>query len=358
MQGIAAHLLAKERRIICQWATGCGKSRVAIRFLKDNPYMNCLILVPEQDNINNWIEEFNDAGQPIANVVVACYASLHKYTDTKWDLLVLDEVPHIDTDKRIAMLRSVTGDYVLALGAVVDEEETASLEYVYGHFVKSSISLERAIEMNILPTPKVFIMHLQMDDTIRKYKYNGSSYTAAGYYRVLNRQVERARDEYNLKPNKMTRQKMLRAGNTRKRFLGSQKDDAIRRICAKLEEKDRRYLCFCSSIPQANAIGGNHAYTSKTDKSAKLLERFNVGEINSLFVVGKLIEGQNLKDVHCGVLGQIGGTERISVQAIGRIMRSKEPRVYIPIFDDTKDESFLYTVTSNIPERYIKHYKF
>jgi len=65
-----------------------------------------------------------------------------------------------------------------------------------------------------------------------------------------------------------------------------------------------------------------------------------------------------LNDIDCGVIGQIGGTERITVQAIGRILRAKEPVIYIPIFDGTKDHSFLYTITNNISADYIKHCKF
>jgi len=29
--------------------------------------------------------------------------------------------------------------------------------------------------------------------------------------------------------------------------------------------------------------------------------------------------------------------------------------VYIPVFDDTKDDSFLYTLTNNVSKDYIKH---
>ena len=75
-------------------------------------------------------------------------------------------------------------------------------------------------------------------------------------------------------------------------------------------------------------------------------------------MVGKLIEGQNLNDIDCGILGQIGGTHRITVQEMGRIMRSQNPIIYIPIFDDTKDESFLRTATDNVPMEYISHYNF
>lgn len=357
LQGIAAHRLAKEHRLICQWCTGAGKSNIALQFLKANPWMTCLVLVPEQNNIENWKVEFTKFGIPMELVRVACYASFHKYKDTKWDLVVFDEAPHVDTEKRREICTSVKGDYILALGALIDEEETKALEDAYGTFEKSYVSLKQAIEWGILPSPTVCICHMSLDDTARNIIYQGRNLTEKETYRHIVSKVDKAVDEYNSHPNKFTRNRMLRAGSERKRFLGKLKDRAIGRICKALEEKNIRFLCFCSSISQAEALGGDHAFTSKTPASMHLLEKFNNHEIDSLYVVGKLIEGQNLNDIHRGVIGQLGGTSRITIQSIGRIMRSEKPIIYLPIFDGTKDDSFLYTVTSNIPQDYIKHYK-
>ena len=358
LQGIAARRLADSRRLVCMWATGVGKTRVALRFLEEHPSLNCLILVPEDDNIKNWRAEFQKFNVSDKNVTIACYASLHKYLHTGWGLIVLDEVPHTDTEKRTAMLKTIDGDYVLALGAVVDEQEMNSLQSVYGKFDVSRITLERAIEAGWISRVTVNVMHLQMDDEHPVYWYKGKAYTEKGYYGILNNKVEVAYNTYNQKANSFNKLKMLSAGNERKRFLGKRKEDAIRRICQRIEEKGKRFLCFCSSIEQAEKLGGDNAYTSKSSKSQAHLERFNNHEINSLFVVGKLIEGQNLNDIDCGIIGQLGGTQRISVQQIGRIIRSANPVVYIPVFDGTKDDSFLYTVTSNISRDCIKHYKF
>ncbi|MBQ3949734.1 MAG: DEAD/DEAH box helicase family protein [Bacteroidales bacterium] len=358
LQELAVNRLASEKRLLCQWATGTGKSNVALKFLRANPETTCLILVPEQNNIENWTTEFTKFGVPMELVRVACYASLHKYADTQWGLIVLDEVPHIDTDLKKALCQRIQGEYVLALGAVVDEDELATLEEVYGKFSKSYVSLQKAIEWEILPSPTVFILHMQLDNTYRKYWYKGRPYTAKQMYSIYSDEVSSYADSYAAKPNPRVKQMMYQAGNKRKRFLGKLKDDAIAYVCRRLEKKGRRFICFCSSIKQAEALGGDKAFTSKSPMSMQHLSKFNNHEINSLYVVGKLIEGQNLVDIDCGVIGQIGGTSRITVQEIGRVMRSENPRIYIPVFDDTKDDSFLYTLTSNIPERYIKHYNF
>lgn len=356
LQEIAAHKLAKETRLLCQWATSTGKSGVALRFLKDNPGMDCLILVPEQNNITNWQVEFDKFRVDRSKAVIACYASFHKYCNTKWDLLVFDEVPHIDTELRRAVCSSVKGEFILALGAVVDEDERAALENAYGPFYVSTVTLQQGIVWGIIPKPLICIIHLELDSTTKRFMYQGHKETALERYQRLLQQVNKAKADYENSDSVYNKQRMLRAGNERKRFLGMQKHQAIQALCRKLDENKRRYLCFCTSIRQATSLGGKNAFTSQTLKSEKVLERFNNHEIDSLFAVSKLIEGQNLVDIERGIITQLGGTPRITVQMIGRVLRSKNPVIYIPVFDDTKDDSFLWTVTSNIPADCIKHY--
>lgn len=346
IQSLATHILAKNKRLILQWATGVGKSAVAIKFLRDNSKFNCLILVPEENNIKNWENEFRYWNVSMDDVNIACYASFHKFKNTKWDLLVFDEAPHVDTVKRKAICQSVSGEYILALGAVLDEEEIDTLNKTYGEFGNWKITLDKAIKMNLLPPPTVYILHMQMDESDKKK------------YESILRNIEGAKATFNNSPTKYNQIRMLRYGNDRKRFLGSIKDKAAAKICAALELKEKRFICFCSSIAQAESLGGENAFTSKTPKSMKILDKFNNHEINSLYVVGKCIEGQNLVDIDCGVIVQLGGKSRITVQACGRVMRSANPIIYLPVFDETKDNSFLYTITSNISKDYIKHYNF
>lgn len=358
LQNLAVKRLEKEKRLICQWATGAGKSNIALKFLRNHPDFTCLILVPEQNNIQNWYDEFEKFQVNSDKVSIVCYASFHKHLHTEWDLLVFDEMPHVDTERRIAICNSVSGKYILALGALVTEDERASLESVYGTFDKHLVSLSTAIRIGILPSPTVKVLHLKLDDTYKKYWYKGRVYTAKERYWYLQKKVDSAKETFKRASNKYNEKQLLLAGSERKRFLGELKEDAIQRICDHLCLRKRRFLCFCSSIDQANKLGKDHAFTSETPTSMKLLERFNNHEIDSLFVVGKLIEGQNLNDIQVGVIGQLGGTQRITVQSIGRIMRSESPLIYVPVFDGTKDDDFLRTLTANISAEYIKHYNF
>lgn len=358
LQDSAVRRLETEKRLICQWATGCGKSNILLKFLKKHPDFSCLVLVPEQNNIQNWKDEFEKFNVDSSKVTILCYASFHKQVQTHWNVICFDEMPHVDTERRLTICNSVSGDYILALGAVVSREERESLESVYGSFDKSVLGLTHAVRMGILPSPSVRVLHLQLDDTRKSYWYKGRVYTAKERYDYLQIKVKKARDLYMSVPNNGTEKMLLQAGSERKRFLGELKEDALRRICDALNLKNKRFLCFCASIDQANKLGKDHAFTSETPASMRLLEKFNNHEIDSLYVVGKLIEGQNLNDIEVGVIGQLGGTQRITVQSIGRIMRSASPIIYVSVFDGTKDDEFLRTLTDNIPAEYIKHYKF
>lgn len=354
----AVELLEQDKRLICMWATGSGKSNVVLKFLQKHPGFRTLILVPEQNNIQNWYDEFDKFGVLTFGVEIMCYASFHKQEHSNWDFLVFDEMPHVDTEKRKKICQSVSGNYILALGAVVTFEERQTLEQIYGKFKVSQFGLSKAIDNGILPHPMINVLHLTLDYKIPRYKHNGVTRSAEGYYKALNEEVKKATATFNKNASYINKQRMLQAGSARKRFLGMLKDDALEKVCGKLKENGKRFLCFCSSIEQANKLGEEYAFTSKTPTSMRLLERFNKKEINCLYVVGKLIEGQNLNDIECGVIGQLGGTDRITVQSIGRIMRSKNPQIYVLVFDHTKDISFLKTLTNNISDKYIKHYKF
>ena len=357
MQESAALTLSRYKRLICRWATGVGKSGVALRFLSGNPGLSTLIVVPEINNIDNWWAEFDKFGVSRDNVTIICYASLKNYADTEWGLLILDECPHVDTDLRAEVLGKIKAEHVLALGAVVSEEEQDVLESTYGHFHQSRVTLDMAISAGILPQPTVCVMHMQLDNIHRMYKYDGRLCTAKEVYDTINAKVNGAVLAYNSSSTVWNQRKMLKLGNERKRFLGEQKTRAMGIICENLKQRNRRFLCFCSSIKQAEQLGGEHAFTSKTPKSMDVLNRFNRHELDSLYVVGKLIEGQNLNDIDCGVIGQLGGQERITTQSIGRIMRSMNPVIYVPVYDGTKDDSFMYSLRSSISDRYIKHYK-
>ena len=91
--------LKDKHRVILKWATGCGKSKMCIDLINwvvggitHNP-VSVLFLVAERAHIQNWQDEFDkwQLKRGKLEVDIACYASLKKYKDYTYDIIVMDE---------------------------------------------------------------------------------------------------------------------------------------------------------------------------------------------------------------------------------------------------------------------------
>ena len=91
LQNKAVSLIQNNNIVALQWGTGIGKSKVAIDAIKLIKPLKVLLIVAETAHKNNWIEEFNKWDLNYDNIIIECYASLKKYRDTKWDLIIFDE---------------------------------------------------------------------------------------------------------------------------------------------------------------------------------------------------------------------------------------------------------------------------
>ena len=94
LQNEMSDYLNERGNLALQWATGIGKSRVAVNAVMDlfNQYgeeFRALIVVAEDAHKDNWREEFKKGLNPLVydwimpHVQIICYASLKNWRDTK-----------------------------------------------------------------------------------------------------------------------------------------------------------------------------------------------------------------------------------------------------------------------------------
>lgn len=391
LQSHTLSLIQKHKRVALQWCTGLGKSKAAIEManyiqdLEKEGNIKVLLVVAENAHKSNWREELSKWNFKSNDITIECYASLPKYKDTYWDLIIFDEAHHLGTDLKINILSSLITDYVILLSATLPDQIMYSITNVFGEFITSKITLKKAIEWEILPKPKVFLLPLTLDNkyqncviveewgkkekrvTIKcrmherwtyirnKIKYPNVtleiSCTQQQKYDYLTEQFEYWRRTFLMTRQEHTRNKWLQVGSKRKRFLGECKTDATKLLLHKL--KDKRFICFCSSIEQAEILGGKNSIHSKKDNSLDIIDNFNNKKIDSLFAVGMLQEGQNLTDIEAGIIIQLDGQERAFVQKFGRSLRAEDPIQFIFYYKNTRDMDYLENVLDGIDTEYI-----
>lgn len=389
LQRQSLQMIKNHSRIALQWCTGLGKSRAAIQaanYLSEQKEdFKALLVVAEVAHKGNWEEEFTKWKLKVPNIFIECYASLKKYRNTEWDLIIFDEAHHLGSDLRIDVLTSISSKNVILLSATLPDQTMQSITGIFGEFAISKITLKQAIEWGVLPKPKVFLVPLTLNNIYSnsiiieewgkkekritykckfnerwEYLRNKTKYpnvtleiycTQQQKYDYLTEQFEYWKTQFFRTRQDFTKNKWLQVGSKRKRFLGECKTDATRLLLHKLQ--DRRLICFCSSIEQAELLGGKNAIHSKSTNPLNVIESFNTKKIDSLFAVGMLQEGQNLTDIEAGIIVQLDGQERAFVQKFGRSLRADDPIQFIFYYKDTRDMDYLENVLEGIDIEHI-----
>lgn len=402
IQQKAVEMMKDTPLLILQWCTGLGKSKAAIDII--NSYcpnqsgfecawegieLRVLLVVAEIAHKKNWEEEFSKFESEFVwmnFVTVETYASLKNHKGEEYDLIILDEAHHAGSDLRMEILEEIKTEKVLALSATLPSDMWFKLGTLYGRRMSSfKISLQEAIDWGILPEPRLYLIPMTLDNTHPSqmiveewgtkakrrtvkcsiserwtYMKDKATYphmrleiecTELQKYIHLSDKIEFWKKQFFRTRNEGVKNKWLQFGSERKRYLGSLKDQKAQEVLDLI--KDKRYICFCSSIEQAEKLGGDNSIHSKKKGALNTIEDFNNKEIDNLFAIGMIQEGQNLVDIEVGVIIQLDGQERAFVQKSGRAMRAEEPLLFILYYRDTRDEEYLQKALEGINPDYI-----
>ena len=394
LNSAAIELLKTNNNIAIQAATGVGKSKMAIDLCyeiasKQIEPIRVLLVVAEIAHISNWNAEFVKWNWSFGTCTIICYASLKKYRNTDWDVIIFDEAHHLNSELRLDVFDTLSAKYRIFLSATLKDTLLYRLEESCGPIANLKMGLQDAFNADILPEPKIILIPLELDNTkynqiiieewgkkdkrlkaeclyADRWKYlrdkkrvpNGTLVihcTEKQKYEYFCEQFEYYKKRYMMCRNQVIKNKWLQCGSKRKVYLGLLKTATVVSLLTKLRKK--RLICFCTNIEQAEFLGGAYAVHSKKKERQMVIDAFNSKGINRLFAVGMLQEGVNLTDIQVGIIVQLDGEERSFIQRFGRTLRSDSPVQYIIYYKGTRDEEYLENALENIDKKYIKTYE-
>ena len=368
-------------------STGVGKTKITIDcinkvcdkvFSKENDRTDVLIVVDKKVHIQNWKDEFKKwGGVRTDNVVFCCYASLHKYAGSCWDVVVLDECHHVGSETRLNALSTINIAYnLIGLSATVSRELRTWFKRKYRTTIVSCTTQD-AVDSGILPDPIIYLMPLVLDNqhVTELYEINkkDSSEPVLGQYKdlwVLKRRGKHAlirctkRQYLNeldglvqfykkkaMGGSTIMKNLWLRACGERLTYLANAKNQQVQAILSKL--KNYRTITFCTSIAQSEVLGKNCIH-SKNKTAQVTLNKFNEGKIKHITACHMLNESVNLTNCKYGIFANINASETIQIQRIGRSLRHKSPIIIIPFFRDTREEELVRKWMENYNKNLIK----
>lgn len=360
--------------ILAELPTSVGKSKIALDFMNSKTIKgNILIVIPRLVLIQNWKEEFIKWGYDsyLSQVIFTTYISLYKHTEKNYDLVIFDECHHL-SQRAQESVEDLKTTYALLLSATVTKSFKKEILLLFPKIKIYKISMREAIEDNILPDPKVFLVPLTLNNTINsetliinpKAKLDGGiisfsqrfnarkdkkhryiiNCTQEQYYQDLSALTDFYKRNYFHTNNQAIYFRWQQKAKERLVWLSESKNAVAKTLLHKLENK--RTLTFCNSISQTKELG-KYCINSENSESLVYLELFNTKKINHITACNILNEGCNLTDCQVGVFVSINSSDIMTKQKNGRILRHKNPIIFILYYKNTREEEIVNTMMEN-----------
>jgi superfamily II DNA or RNA helicase len=364
--------IEKSNFLLLEAATGLGKTAISLKLVNHliatkykGKQTSMLLLVAKTVHKQTWKDEINKwGGINVSSLTVECYESLKKHQGETFDIIVMDEVHHINSDARLEYLSTLGYGNIIGLSATIPKKLKQYLVYKY-HAEIVSCPIVEAIESEVLPEPKIILMPLQLDNTkatetievnpkVKGKVYQGTFDKLWQYRRQkvhaiisctqkqklgdMNNQILFAKNRYQRTRQDFARNQWLFACGERIKYLANLKNDVVKRILGKLYRD--RTITFCKTIEQAEYLG-THCIHSKNKDSDQLYKDFNDKKINHITSVNILNENANLVDCKYAVFANYSSSECVSMQRIGRSLRHKSPIIIMPYYEGTREQEIL-----------------
>lgn len=362
-EAIKAILKNKGRGTICA-ATGVGKSRIPILYIKNDPNIKNIALIVPTEILRDvvWEKEFSEWNEKeLYNTLDRyCYASISNIKGKKYDLVILDECHHI-TSENFSFFRNNTIKDIIGLTATFPKTFlkknlllSLNLKPVY------TITLTEATDKDLVSKFKIKVFYTKLNNTSKnimagnsKKRFYQTEYSA---YKFLDSQINRLKniEISNDFHSNQKRLKMLLLKRARFIYNLKSKTEAAKSLLKKLDKEDR-VLIFCGSINQAEELH-YQTYHSKTNKDFYNL--FKQEKINWLSCVNSLNEGDNISNLDKAVIVQLNSNDLNLIQRIGRVIRKRpdhEAIIYIFCAKDTQDEIWLNRNLESFDPNIIEH---
>jgi superfamily II DNA or RNA helicase len=399
IQENALKLSQDNQNIVLEWATGTGKTFATVKIveyiLSQNNNATGLLVCKESTHLKNWKEEISKHKKDfiLDNVDSLLYASLHKLNKVV-DFIILDEC-HAITDKRATELVRLIGKNtkLIFLSATIPVEKKTFLSLLSRkNLVYYTITLLDAIDMKLLPTPKVIIHDTKLkDDNKRSFEFTmnkGKKPKAViktamykdrwkmfnqyehiqlnvlcnelEYYNYLTEQMESLDNQIKIRfadyfQRMALKNKFLNVASRRKKFIAEVKTDKAREILKSF--KGFRHICFTGSIEQSLELGGNSSVNSKNHKKVnqELIDGFNSKMYSMLFAVNMLREGMNLTEIEKGLIIQLDSTVGSYLQMLGRMLRHEFPEIHLIRLVETQDNVYFKRAMSDFSAKFVEY---
>jgi superfamily II DNA or RNA helicase len=340
----------------CAWATGSGKTRVAIiaikSFLTKNTGKNIKIIVPTEHLKIQWLLELDKYGLSLHTNVEIINSAVKK--EERIDLLILDEAHRYGSDSFIEIFKIKHPKLILGLSATfhrLDGRHRIIEKYCP---IIDTVTVKEALKNGWLSSYREYKVVVQVDDF---HIYQQASQEFQDMFAIFNFDFNLAMKcvtnivyrRYYGKTLGIASKDMDAISYTWQRALRKRKEFVMNHPDKILEARPfSKAITFSGTIKQAEKIGiGTVVHSGKTKKKNRLtIEEFSsmpTGVINSS---KSLNEGVDIPGLNLAVILTNSSSPNEKIQRIGRVIRKEE---------DKLAEIFTLVIKGTIEEKWFEN---
>jgi superfamily II DNA or RNA helicase len=251
-----------------------GKIRTSIIALEKLKPKSILIAYPDNKIKESWQTDFADLGFDDSIVTYTTHLSLKKYSDEKFDVVIIDEI-HLLSEAQIEVCKDLftKNKQILGLTGTLASDTERTLEEELDIHVLATYPIEKAIEEGVIVDYEIHVIRVPLDNSVMQ-DYKGKKKTEKKHYDgvswVINKLQNSGADTMFMR---LARMRVIQSSLA--------KSIATKRLLA--AHKNERVLVFCGTVKVASSLGIPSYHSKSTDK--QVFEDFAEGAGNHLAVV-------------------------------------------------------------------------
>jgi superfamily II DNA or RNA helicase len=325
-----ADVWIKKKHGILLLAPRFGKCRTSILALEKLKPKTILIAYPDNKIKESWQADFADRGYLDANVTYTTHLSLKKYSDKKFDLVIIDEI-HLLSEAQIEVCKDLfdNNKQILGLTGTLASDTERTLEEELDIHVIATYPIEKAIEEGVIVDYEIHVIRVPLDNTVYN-DYKGKLKTEKKHYDGISWVINKLQ-------NSGTDTMFMRLARMRLIQSSLAKTNATKKLLAK--HKDERVLVFCGTTAVADNLG-IPSYHNKS-KEKEIFEDFAEGKGNHLAVVKVGNSGVTYKPLDKVIINYFDSNAENLAQKVNRCMGME--------YNTPDKKAQIYIVSTNEP---------
>lgn len=317
---MADHIL-KVRDLILFCSIRLGKTRIALMAVE--PMDRILIVYPDKAIKDSWTAELEKYEPLSKDITFVTKASVHKYANTTWDYLIIDEPQLCQSDKQLSAIKTIKYRKRVGLTGVANQQTLATFEKELNWKVGMTYTIADAIKDKLVKDYEIFIHYVDLDNR-QKFPYEKFKKTFYGteqeIYQYYSDQMDWANDRSITGETSLDR---LKGTMIYKKYMGLRTNFlynsvALLRKASELVERFRNDKVLIYTLRTDIADELSDAVFHSKSKEDDVLAEFKESDSGHLAVVNCVRAGVTIKKLNTVIFHTYESNTEILYQKLGR----------------------------------------